>query len=74
MGTPAKTYIVETKAQRGLIDYDNDGWLISIVNGLTFNAPDGMKLRPTPRCFITTMTERLLTKAGAGDQRSLGLA
>ena len=43
MGTPAKTYIVETKGSGvGLIDYDNDGWLdIYVVNGSTFNALDG---------------------------------
>ena len=42
MGTPSKTYIVETKGSGvGLLDYDNDGWLdIYVVNGSTFNALD----------------------------------
>src|SRR5215469_13872381 len=39
MGTPAKTYLLETKGSGvGLIDYDNDGWLdLYIVNGSNFD-------------------------------------
>ena len=53
MGTPTKTYIVETKGSGvGLIDYDNDGWLdVYIVNGSTFNALDGKETPPHAALF-----------------------
>jgi hypothetical protein len=53
MGTPAKTYLVETKGSGiGLIDYDNDGWMdIYIVNGSTFDALDGKKTPPHAALF-----------------------
>jgi enediyne biosynthesis protein E4 len=53
MGTPAKTYILETKGSGvGLIDYDNDGWLdIYIVNGSTFDALDGKEAPPHAALF-----------------------
>jgi len=53
MGTPAKTYLVETKGSGiGLIDYDNDGWLdIYIVNGSTFDALDGKETPPHAALF-----------------------
>jgi hypothetical protein len=53
MGTPAKTYLVETKGSGiGLIDYDNDGWLdIYVVNGSTFDALDGKETPPHAALF-----------------------
>jgi len=53
MGTPEKTYIVETKGSGvGLIDYDNDGWLdIYVVNGSTFEALDGKETPPHAALF-----------------------
>jgi hypothetical protein len=43
MGSPEKSYILETKGSGvGLIDYDNDGWLdIYLVNGSTVEALEG---------------------------------
>src|ERR1035438_6103960 len=42
MGTPEKSYIIETKGSGvGLIDYDNSGWLsIYVVNGSTFRSEE----------------------------------
>ncbi len=53
MGTPAKTYLIETKGSGiGLIDYDNDGWLdIYVVNGSTFDALDGKEAPPHAALF-----------------------
>ncbi|HEY1985962.1 MAG TPA: CRTAC1 family protein [Terracidiphilus sp.] len=53
MGTPSKTYIVETKGSGvALLDYDNDGWLdIYLVNGSTFNALDGKETPPHAALF-----------------------
>jgi hypothetical protein len=53
MGTPAKTYLIETKGSGiGLIDYDNDGWLdIYVVNGSTFDALDGKETPPHAALF-----------------------
>ncbi len=53
MGTPAKTYLVETKGSGiGLIDFDNDGWLdIYVVNGSTFDALDGKETPPHAALF-----------------------
>ncbi len=53
MGTPEKTYILETKGSGvGLIDYDNDGWLdIYLVNGSTFDALDGKETPPRAALF-----------------------
>ena len=53
MGTPAKSYLVETKGSGiGLIDYDNDGWLdIYVVNGSTFGALDGKETPPHAALF-----------------------
>jgi enediyne biosynthesis protein E4 len=47
MGTPKKSYIIETIGSGvALLDYDHDGWLdIYIVNGSTFDALDG-KVEP----------------------------
>src|SRR5262249_35567266 len=43
MGTPQKSYILETIGSGvALLDYDHDGWLdIYIVNGSTYDALDG---------------------------------
>jgi hypothetical protein len=53
MGTPAKTYLVETKGSGiGLIDYDKDGWLdIYVVNGSTFDALDDKETPPHATLF-----------------------
>jgi hypothetical protein len=47
MGTPQKSYILETIGSGvALLDYDHDGWLdIYIVNGSTYDALDG-KVEP----------------------------
>jgi hypothetical protein len=52
MGTPQKTYILETIGSGvALLDYDNDGWLdIYMVNGSTFDALTG-KVEP-PRAAL----------------------
>ncbi len=74
MGTPAKTYIVETKGSGvGLIDYDNDGWLdIYVVNGSTFNALDGKETPPHAALFHNnhdgTFTD-VAAKAGVTNDR-----
>jgi hypothetical protein len=53
MGSPSKSYIIETKGSGvALLDYDNDGWLdIYIVNGSTFNALDGKETPPHAALF-----------------------
>ncbi len=53
MGTPAKTYILETIGSGvALLDYDQDGWLdIYIVNGSTFEALDGKAETPHAALF-----------------------
>jgi hypothetical protein len=74
MGTPSKTYIVETKGSGvGLIDYDNDGWLdIYVVNGSTFNALDGKEPPPHAALFHNnhdgTFTD-VAAKAGVTNDR-----
>jgi hypothetical protein len=74
MGTPAKTYIVETKGSGvGLIDYDNDGWMdIYVVNGSTFNALDGKETPPHAALFHNnhdgTFTD-VAAKAGVTNDR-----
>jgi len=52
MGTPQKTFILETVGSGvGLLDYDNDGWLdIYLVNGSTYDAIAG-KCKP-PRAAL----------------------
>ena len=52
-GTPAKKYIIETKAGGvALLDYDNDGWLdIYVVTGSTFDALDGKETPPHAALF-----------------------
>jgi len=74
MGTPAKTYIIETKGGGvGLIDYDNDGWLdIYVVTGSTFDALDGKETPPHAALFHNnhdgTFTD-VAAKAGVTNDR-----
>jgi hypothetical protein len=53
MGTPEKSYIVETKGSGvGLIDYDHSGWLsIYVVNGSTVDALTGKETPPHAALF-----------------------
>jgi hypothetical protein len=53
MGTPKKTFILETIGSGvALLDYDNDGWLdIYLVNGSTYEALDGKADAPRAALF-----------------------
>jgi hypothetical protein len=53
MGTPSKSYIVETKGSGvGLIDYDHSGWLsIYVVSGSTVDALTGKATPPHAALF-----------------------
>src|SRR5271163_1325568 len=53
MGTPQKTFILETIGSGvALLDYDNDGWLdIYLVNGSTYDALDGKAEAPRAALF-----------------------
>ena len=74
MGTPQKSYIVETKGSGvGLIDYDNDGWLdIYVVNGSTVDALNGKATPPHAALFHNnhdgTFTD-VAAKAGVTNDR-----
>nr|WP_246301693.1 CRTAC1 family protein [Granulicella arctica] len=74
MGTPEKTYIIETVGSGvGLIDYDNDGWLdIYLVNGSTFDAENGKATPPHAALFHNnhdgTFTD-VAAKAGVTNDR-----
>ncbi len=74
MGTPAKTYIIETKGSGvGLIDYDRDGWLdIYVVNGSTQDALTGKTTPPHAALFHNnhdgTFTD-VAAKAGVTNDR-----
>ena len=74
MGTPAKTYIIETKGSGvALLDYDNDGWLdIYIVNGSTEDALTGKTTPPHAALFHNnhdgTFTD-VAAKAGVTNDR-----
>jgi len=74
MGTPAKSYIVETKGSGvGLIDYDNSGWLsIYVVNGSTVDALTGKETPPHAALFRNnhdgTFTD-VAAKAGVTNDR-----
>ena len=74
MGTPAKSYIVETKGSGvGLIDYDNSGWLsIYVVNGSTVDALTGKETPPHAALFRNnhdgTFTD-VAEKAGVTNDR-----
>src|ERR1700678_3494871 len=74
MGTPSKSYLVETKGSGvGLIDYDNSGWLsIYIVNGSTVDALTGKATPPHAALFRNnhdgTFTD-VAAKAGVTNDR-----
>jgi hypothetical protein len=53
MGTPQKTYILETVGSGvALLDYDEDGWLdIYLVNGSTYDAMSGKASLPHAALF-----------------------
>jgi enediyne biosynthesis protein E4 len=53
MGTPQKTFIIETVGSGvGLLDYDRDGWLdIYLVNGSTYDAVAGKTEPPHAALF-----------------------
>jgi hypothetical protein len=74
MGTPAKSYIIETKGSGvGLIDYDNSGWLsIYVVNGSTVDALTGKATPPHAALFHNnhdgTFTD-VAAKAGVTNDR-----
>jgi hypothetical protein len=53
MGTPAKSFLIETIGSGvALLDYDNDGWLdIYLVNGSTFDALSGKSTPPHAALF-----------------------
>jgi len=53
MGTPKKTFILETVGSGvALLDYDNDGWLdIYLVNGSTYDALSGKAEAPHAALF-----------------------
>ena len=74
MGTPSKSYIIETKGSGvGLIDYDNDGWLdIYLVNGSTLDALTGKATPPHAALFHNnhdgTFTD-VAAKAGVTNDR-----
>jgi hypothetical protein len=80
MGTPDKTYILETVGSGvGLIDYDNDGWMdIYLVNGGTYDALAGKATPPHAALFHNnhdgTFTN-VTAKAGvANDRWGFGVA
>ena len=76
MGTPAKTYLVETKGSGiGLIDYDKDGWLdIYVVNGSTFDALDDKETPPHATLFHNNHDGTFTDVAATGrrDKQSMG--
>jgi hypothetical protein len=80
MGTPQKSYIIETVGSGvGLIDYDNDGWMdIYLVNGSTYDAQSGKTTPPHAALFHNnhdgTFTD-VTAKAGvANDRWGFGVA
>jgi enediyne biosynthesis protein E4 len=80
MGTPEKTYILETVGSGvGLIDYDNDGWMdIYLVNGATYDSLSGKATPPHAALFHNnhdgTFTD-VAAKAGvANDRWGFGVA
>jgi hypothetical protein len=74
MGTPEKTFILETVGSGvGLLDYDNDGWLdIYLVNGSTYDAMTGKTSPPHAALFHNnhdgTFTD-VAAKAGVTNER-----
>src|SRR5580693_3486021 len=80
MGTPEKTFILETVGSGvALLDYDNDGWLdIYLVNGSTYDAMSGKAETPHAALFHNnhdgTFTD-VAAKAGvANDRWGFGVA
>lgn len=80
MGTPAKTYLVETKGSGiGLIDFDNDGWMdIYVVNGSTFETLDGTSAAPHAALFHNnhdgTFTDVAARAGVLNDRWGMGVA
>src|SRR5580658_7690359 len=74
MGTPEKSYIIETLGSGvALLDYDNDGWLdIYLVNGSTYDAMSGKMTPPHAALFHNnhdgTFTD-VTAKAGVANDR-----
>ena len=74
MGTPAKSFIIESIGSGvALLDYDNDGWLdIYLVNGSTFEALSGKSPAPHAALFHNnrdgTFTD-VTAKAGVANDR-----
>jgi hypothetical protein len=74
MGTPQKTFILETTGSGAcLLDYDHDGWLdIYLVNGSTYEALDGKAEPPHAALFHNnhdgTFTD-VSAKAGVTNDR-----
>jgi hypothetical protein len=74
MGTPEKTFILETVGSGvALLDYDNDGWLdIYLVNGSTYDAMSGKASAPHAALFHNnhdgTFTD-VAEKAGVTNDR-----
>ncbi|MBV9302713.1 MAG: CRTAC1 family protein [Acidobacteriaceae bacterium] len=74
MGTPEKTYILETVGSGvALLDFDNDGWLdIYLVNGSTYEALKGKAAAPHAALFHNnhdgTFTD-VAAKAGVTNDR-----
>ncbi|MBZ5725304.1 MAG: CRTAC1 family protein [Acidobacteriia bacterium] len=74
MGTPRKTFILETVGSGvALLDYDNDGWLdIYFVNGSTYEAESGKAPAPHAALFHNnhdgTFTD-VTAKAGVTNDR-----
>ena len=77
MGTPKKTFILETIGSGvALLDYDNDGWLdIYLVNGSTYDALNGKATPPHAALFHNNHDGTFTDVAAAGrrHQRPLGL-
>ena len=74
MGTPQKTFILETTGSGAcLLDFDHDGWLdIYLVNGSTYEALDGKAEPPHGALFRNnhdgTFTD-VAPKAGVSNDR-----
>lgn len=74
MGTPQKTFILETTGSGAcLLDYDHDGWIdIYLVNGSTYEALDGKTEPPHAALFHNnhdgTFTD-VSAKAGVTNDR-----
>jgi hypothetical protein len=80
MGTPQKTYILETVGSGvALLDYDKDGWLdIYLVNGSTYDAMSGKASPPHAALFHNnhdgTFTDVAQQAGVANDRWGFGVA